>query len=145
MRASARHGAGAAPASGEDGRTFPLYVPPVPRTWWLQSAAYRRFAARELTAVFVAAFSLILLRFLYALSQGRAAYEGFLRWLEEPGVLILHAVLLVAVLYHTFTWFRLTAHVQEIQVRDKRIRPTAALFGAWLIVSDIVALLHIAL
>lgn len=125
------------------GSGYPRHVPPVPRTWWLHTAAYRRFMARELTSVFVAAFSVILLLFLYALSRGRGPYEAFLRWLDLPAILALHTIILLAVLYHTITWFRLTAHVQEIRIRDKVIRPTAAVFGTWFLATEIVAYFHI--
>lgn len=66
------------------GGRSPAYVRPMPRTWWLRTRPYRRFAARELTSVAVAAFSVILLSFLFALSRGRDAYEGFLGWLDSP-------------------------------------------------------------
>lgn len=122
---------------------YPTYVRPVSRTWWLAPGPYRRFAAREVTSVFVAAFSVILLLALFALSRGREAYEGFLDWLELPGVILLHAVILVAVLYHSVTWFALTAHVQELRVGGKTVRLTRAFFGAWILASEIVAYLHI--
>lgn len=131
--------------SSEQLPRYPTYTREVPRTWWLRSAPYRRFAAREATSVFVATFSVVLLLFLFALSRGRAAYEAFLRWLDLPAILALHVVILVAVLYHTITWFRLTAHVQEVRVRGKVIRLTAALFGVWIVASEIVAYLHIRL
>jgi fumarate reductase subunit C len=118
----------------------------MPRAWWLRTGPYRRFFARELTSVFVAAFSVILLLLLFALSRGRQAYEGFLRWLDLPGVVLLSAVILTAVLYHTATWLRLTAHVQVIRVRGKvvpRNAVTAGLVGAWIVVSGVVAYLHI--
>lgn len=122
---------------------YPSYVRPVPRTWWLSTGPYRRFAAREITSVFVAAFSVIMLLLLFALSRGREAYEGFLRWLDLPGIVAVNAVILVAALYHTVTWLQLTARVQEVRVDGKTVRLTAAFFGAWILVSELVAYLHI--
>ncbi len=125
-------------------RRYPVYVPKVPRTWWLRTAPYRRFAARELTAVFAAAFSVILLLFLFALSQGREAYEDFLRWLRLPAVVALSSIILVAMLYHAATWFRLTAHIQEVRL-GRNVVPRAVvvgvLCGVWIVVSVIVAYL----
>jgi fumarate reductase subunit C len=118
----------------------------MPRAWWLRTGPYRRFFARELTSVFVAAFSIILLLLLFALSRGPQAWESFLRWLDLPGVMLLSAVILAAVLYHTATWLRLTAHVQVVRVRGKvapRDTVTAGLVGAWIVVSGVVAYLHI--
>lgn len=127
----------------EERRRYPVYVRRVPRTWWLGTGPYRRFFARELTSVFVATFSIVLLLFLLALSRGREAYEAFLRWLDLPGIVVLHVVVLVAVLYHTATWLRLTAHVQILRVRGKVVPLTAALVGAWIVASEIVAYVHI--
>jgi fumarate reductase subunit C len=123
---------------------YPVYVPKVPRTWWLRTTSYRRFAAREFTAVFAAVFSVVLLLFLSALARGREAYEGFLRWLQLPGVVVLSSIVFVAMLYHAGTWFRLTAHIQEVRLGGNAV-PRGAVVGAlvvaWLVVSASVAYL----
>ena len=127
-------------------RGYPVYVPKVPRTWWLQTAPFRRFAAREFTAVFAAAFSVILLLLLFALSQGKEAYEGFLRWLRLPAVVSLSSIILLAMLYHAGTWFRLTAHIQVIRVGKNDVprgAVVAALLGIWIVVSAIVAYFYV--
>ena len=127
-------------------RRYPVYVPKVSRNWWLQSAPYRRFAAREFTAVFAAVFSVILLLFLSALSQGKDAYEGFLRWLRLPAVVAVSSIILLAMLYHAGTWFRLTAHIQVIRIgRNEMPRGAvvAALLGTWIVISAIVAYLYV--
>ena len=127
-------------------RRYPVYVPKVPRTWWLRTGPYRRFAAREFTAVFAAAFSVILLLFLSALSHGREAYEGFLRWLRLPAVVALSSIILLAMLYHGVTWFRLTAHIQVVRLgrhEVPRSAVVAALLGIWIVVSAIVAYLYV--
>lgn len=115
------------------------------RTWWLRTKAYRRFAAREATSLFAAAFSLILLLFLFALSRGPQAYDGFLRWLERPGTVILSAVIFVAILYHVGTWFRLTSHILVVRL-GRFVVPRNVLIGAlvslWLFVSGLVLYLY---
>lgn len=128
----------------ETPRRYPVYVPKVPRTWWLRTAPFRRFAARELTAVFAAAFSIVLLLFLSALSRGEESYEGFLRWLQLPGVVVLSSIIFVAMLYHAVTWFRLTAHIQEIRLGPNAVPRGAvvtALFAIWVVASAVVAYL----
>jgi fumarate reductase subunit C len=135
-----------APVKTEAPRRYPVYVPKVPRTWWLRTAPNRRFAAREFTAVFAAAFSVILLLFLFALSEGKEAYEGFLRWLRLPAVVALSSIILVAMLYHAGTWFRLTAHIQVIRIGRNEVSRgavVAALLGIWVVVSAIVAYLYV--
>lgn len=132
--------------SKREGGRYPAYVPEYPRSWWLQTGPYRRFAAREITSMFAAAFSGLLLLFLVALSRGREAYEGFLRWLKLPAVVAVFAVILVAVLYHMATWFRLTAHIQVVRLGRKvlpRSVVIAGLFGTWVSASVIVGYFHI--
>jgi fumarate reductase subunit C len=121
-----------------------VYVPKVPTTWWLRTAPFRRFAAREFTAVFAAAFSAILLLLLLALSRGQEAYEGFLRWLRLPAVTVVSSVIFVALLYHAVTWFRLTAHIQVVRFGSNVVPRRAvvgALLGTWVVVSSLVAYL----
>lgn len=130
----------------EERPRYAVYVRKVPRTWWLRSGPFLRFAAREFTAVFAAAFSVILLLFLSALADGRDAYAGFLRWLRLPGIVALSAVILAAVLYHALTWFRLTAHIQVIRLGGKLVPReivVAALIVVWMVVSVIVAYFHV--
>jgi fumarate reductase subunit C len=121
---------------------YPVHVRKIPRTWWLRSGPFRRFAARELTSGFAAAFSLFLMLFLFALSRGRSEYEGFLRWIELPAVVALSALILVALLYHTFTWFRLSTRILVIRL-GRTLVPPRVVFGllivAWLGASALVA------
>ncbi|MGH2739949.1 MAG: fumarate reductase subunit C [Actinomycetota bacterium] len=132
--------------SARSAQKYPVYVRKVPRTWWLRTGPYRRFAAREFTAVFAAAFSIIMLLFLYALSSGPDDFAGFLRWLAIPGVVVLSAVILLATVYHAVTWFRLTSQILVVRL-GRRIVPrravVVALLAAWVAVSGAVAYLHI--
>ena len=121
-----------------------MYVSKVPTTWWLRTAPFRRFAAREFTAVFAAAFSAMLLLLLLALSRGQEAYEGFLRWLRLPAVIVVSSVIFVALLYHAVTWFQLTAHIQVVRLGGNVVPRRAvvgALLGTWVVVSSLVVYL----
>lgn len=92
--------------------------------------------------MFSAAFSVLLLLFLLALSRGRGAYEGFLRWLDGPWAIAISAIILVGVLYHTATWFRLTTHIVVIRLGRVTVPPAAigaGLVAAWIIVSAALA------
>jgi fumarate reductase subunit C len=134
------------PVGSQDGPRYPAYVPKQDRTWWLKTGPYRRFAARELTSMFGAAFSVLLLLFLVALSRGPEEYQGFLDWLKTPAMRAVSVLILVAVLYHTATWFRLTSSIVVIRI-GRRVLPREALIAllvaAWLTVSAAVAYFHI--
>lgn len=133
------------PTRGEERPRYPLYVKRPSRVWWLRTAAYRRFAAREATSLFAAAFSIILLLFLFALSRGRHEYEGFLRWLRQPGTIVLSAVILAAILYHVGTWFRLTSHILVVRL-GRLVVPRKVVIGGlvalWLLVSGLVLIFY---
>ena len=96
--------------------------------------------------MFAAAFSGLMLLYLFALSRGREHYEGFLRWLKLPLVVAVFAVILVALLYHTATWFRLTTRILLIRLGRRTIPPAAigaGLVVAWLAASAVILYLHV--
>ncbi len=130
----------------EERQQTPVFVREVRRFWWLDTAPFRRFVIRELTSVFVAGYSVILLLFLLALSRGQAAYEGFLQWLDRTGIVVLHVVILAAVLYHTVTSIQLASQIQEVRLGGKTLPRTflaAGLTAGWVVASAVVAYLHI--
>ena len=95
---------------------------------------------------FAAIASGLLLAFLFALSSGPGSYQDFLRLLDTPGMVAFSAVVLVALLYHTATWFRLTTHIVVIRLGGRTVPRSAllaALVGAWIAVSAAVAYFHI--
>jgi fumarate reductase subunit C len=134
------------PTTTEGGPRYPVYVPQYPRTWWLRTGPFRRFAAREMTSMFAAIFSGLMLLFLFALSRGPDHYEGFLQWLKLPAVVALFSIILAALLYHTATWFRLSSHILVIRL-GRRVVPRSVVVGAliagWIGASAIVAYFHI--
>ena len=78
----------------------------------------------ESTALFVAAYAFILLVGLVRLGQGEAAWSGWLDALKSPLSLTCHVVFLVAILYHTYTWFKIMPiTMPPIIVGGKRVGP----------------------
>ena len=127
-------------------RSHPVYVAPTPRFWWIRTAPFRRFVVRELTSVFVGLFSVVLLLFLLALSRGEQAYQGFLDWLDRPGVVALHVITLAAVLYHTVTSIQLASQIQEVRLGGRTVPRQllmAAMTGGLIVASAVVAYLNI--
>jgi fumarate reductase subunit C len=97
------------------------YVRPEPVWWWLQSKAYVLFVLRELTSVFIAAYVVLVLRLLQQVAAGPAAYERYLRWLASPWLVSFQAVALIAAIYHSVTWLRLTPMTVVVRVRGRRV------------------------
>jgi len=123
-----------APGSGRPG----LYYPKMPSTWWLRHPAYFRFMMREVSSVFIAIFLVVLLVQFHQLSRGPDAYAAFLKMLRSPGWIAFHVVALAFALYHSVTWFNLTAVVQVVRVGERQVPPrlvAAATFGLWTVLS----------
>ncbi|MGH2399044.1 MAG: fumarate reductase subunit C [bacterium] len=114
------------------------YRRPVPLLWWLGTPAYVRFAIRELTCVFIAAYVILLLILIVRIAAGPAAYEAYLRWLQSPALVAFHVVALAAAVYHTLTWLRLAPLAVVVRVRGRRVPPSAIIGGnvaAWIAIS----------
>jgi fumarate reductase subunit C len=128
------------------GGPYPAYNRTYPRWWWLRRGPYLRFAAREITSMFAAGVSVLLLAFLFALGSGPGAYDGFLHLLNSPWMVAASVLILVALLYHVATWFRLTTYIVVVRV-GHAVLPRAALIGglvlAWVAASAVVAYFHI--
>ena len=74
--------------------------------WWTRNPYYLWYMLREVSCVFITVYALILLVGLFRLSQGKAPYERWLEGLASPFSLLFHALALVLVLYHSWTWFK---------------------------------------
>ena len=115
-----------------------LYYPKLPATWWLRRPNYIRFMLREVSSVFIAIFLVVFLVEIHQLSQGPEAYAAFLEKLRSPGWIAFHIVALAFALYHSFTWFNLTAVVQVVRLGDFQMPPrlvAAANFVVWGVLS----------
>jgi fumarate reductase subunit C len=75
--------------------------------WWRKNPVFKRYLAREATCLAVALYALILLAGLVQLARGAAPFEAWLAALRSPLSLLLHAVLLAAFAYHTYSWFEI--------------------------------------
>jgi fumarate reductase subunit C len=92
--------------------------------WWMRDAYFIRYMAREVTAVFVAAYAVVLLFGLVRLSQGEAAFNGWLRYLKTPWMLVFHLIVLATFVYHTWSWFKIMPKTMPIMfVGGKRVQP----------------------
>ncbi|MDG4552835.1 MAG: fumarate reductase subunit C [Candidatus Competibacter sp.] len=110
-------------------------------TWFLSQPRYKRYMAREVTCIFIFAYTFLLIWGLGALANGPEAFSGFLESLRSPlGVLFNLAVLIVTV-YHSISWFVVTPQAMPIQ-RGEEFVPgniiVNAHYGAWAVVSLII-------
>lgn len=80
------------------------YVRPM-QGWWRRDPFFVKYMIREVTAVAVLVYAIILMVGVVRLSQGEAAFNGWLAALRTPGSILLHLVLLVSMIVHAKSWF----------------------------------------
>jgi fumarate reductase subunit C len=110
--------------------------------WWLERWSYTKFVLRELTSVFVAGTSLLMLWQVRALAAGPDAWNRALDRLASPAAVAVVLLGLVALVYHSVTWFALAPRAMVVRVAERRL-PDALVSGlnyaAWAAVSAVVA------
>ena len=75
-------------------------------TWWRRNPFYAWYMLREMTSLVIVAYALFLLCGIYHLAHGAEAWARWRGTLSSPVSIALHAVLLVVMLYHAWTWFK---------------------------------------
>jgi fumarate reductase subunit C len=73
--------------------------------WYKRDPFFVRYMWREATALAVLAYAVVLMVGVLRLSQGEAAFNGWLAALRSPLSIAFHVVLLAAMLFHVYTWF----------------------------------------
>ena len=110
--------------------------------WWLQRWEYLRFVLREISSVFIAIFVIETLFQIYALSRGPESYSVFLSALKNPFIFALNIISFLFVVFHSITWFNLSARAMSIRVGGKKVPGfmiSGPNFVAWFVISAAIA------
>jgi fumarate reductase subunit C len=124
------------------------YRQPVSLFWWTRRRSYLLFVLRELSSVAVAWFVVHFLLLVTAVHRGPAAYREFLDWSATPLLLVVDLVALAFVVLHAVTWFNLAPKALVVRVQGQQVPPrmiAAGHFGAWFVVSAVVAFVLVVL
>jgi fumarate reductase subunit C len=117
----------------------PLLPQPWPGHWFLRTVGYTRFMLRELTSVVLAGYLVFLLVFLDRVGHGRESYAALIERLRSPVSVVLHAIVLLAALFHAVTWFNLTPRIMPARIGEDRLPDAVVSFGGgyipWILVS----------
>jgi len=109
------------------------YVRELSKTgWWLQQPRYIRYMMREISALFIGIYVLVLIVGLFQLSRGEAAYEAFLESATGPAGLAFAVIAMVFAIYHSYTWFQVTPQAMPLTFRGKRIPGAFIIAAHWL-------------
>ncbi len=105
------------------------YKRPMPG-WWRKNPYFVEYVVHEATACFVAAYALVFLAGLLCLVQGEEAWAAWLAVLRSPWSIVAHLVMLVAMGYHSYTWFKIMPKtLPPVVVRGQRLSPGAITGG----------------
>ena len=92
--------------------------------WWKRDPFFVRYIVMEATAILVAVYAVILLVGLLRLSQGEAAYGGWIEALRSGPSILLHVVILAVFLYHLWSWFKVMPKTMPMIFMDgKKVPP----------------------
>jgi fumarate reductase subunit C len=98
--------------------------------WYKRDPFFVRYMWREATALGVLFYAIVLMVGVQRLSQGEAAFNGWLDALRSPLSLVFHLVLLVAMVYHVYTWFEVMPKTMPIlYAGGKRVSDGAIMRG----------------
>ena len=82
------------------------YIRPIETFWWARPP-YLAYPLREATGVAVLGYALVLLAGVVSLAMNERAYDAWLDFLKTPWSLSLHVLLLIGMIVHAWTWFRI--------------------------------------
>lgn len=98
--------------------------------WWKRDPFFVRYMAREATAIFVVAYASILLVTVLRLSEGEASFGRWVDVLRSVPMVLLHVVLVIVFVYHTFSWFQIMPKTMAPVVVAGRKVPACAISAA---------------
>ena len=115
-----------------DGGVPRPFVRPM-RGWWRRDPFFVRYILRELTAVAVLAYAVVLAVGVLRLSQGEAAWNGWLAALRTPWSIVLHVLILAAMAVHAWSWFEIMPKtLPMIFIGGRRLAGATITRAGWL-------------
>ena len=98
------------------------------KAWFLKRWPYRIFVLRELSAVFLAAYMVLLLVLVMKVHDGDHSLKNFENTLKSPGLLALSSIALLFALLHSVTWFQAVPKALPLRRGENKI-PARLLIG----------------
>lgn len=73
--------------------------------WWRRNPYFFWYMVREVTAIGVAVYAVVLLAGVVCLARGEPAWNGWLAAMRSPVSIALHLLLLAGMVCHAWSWF----------------------------------------
>ena len=110
------------------------YIRELSRTgWWLRQPRYIRYMMREISALFIGTYVLLLIVGLFQISRGEAAYTAFLSAVEGTVGLIFAVTTMIFAIYHSYTWFQVTPKAMPLMFAGKRVAGPIIVAAHWIV------------
>ena len=106
--------------------------------WWLSRRAYFLVFLREITSIFIAAYTVLLIILIGKLGGDKTSYDAYFSFFISPGLLVFHVVAFMFAVIHSITFFNLIPKGIAIRIGDRRVHPdliSASHYGAWVVVT----------
>lgn len=114
--------------------------------WFFSQPRYMRYMAREVTCIFILAYTILLIFALKNLAAGETEFNAFVQALNSPLGILFNLAALVAAVYHSTSWFNVTPQAMPIQ-RGEEFVPgnviIGAHYGGWALISLVVLFLGV--
>ena len=111
-----------------------------PANWWTLNPFLFRYMVREWSSLLIVLYALTLLWGLYDLTQGEAAWGGWLAAMASPAAVLFNLLALLVVTYHSYTWFKVTPKTMpDLPIESRTI--TLAGWAAVVVVSALTLLI----
>ncbi len=106
--------------------------------WWASRWYHIKFISRELTSVFVACYVILFLFYVRSILQGPEEFEKISSFLKSPWMIAIHSVAMLALIFHSVTWFNLAPKAMVVKVGDNKLPGffiAAANYAGWIVIS----------
>ena len=107
------------------------YVTKQPNNWYLKTPYYKKYMLRELTCIPVMLAALNFFWCIAALASSPDAWATWINFQQNPIVVILNLIAVVAALFNTVEWFKAMPKAMPIQVGEKFVEDKKMIAGSW--------------
>jgi fumarate reductase subunit C len=104
-------------------------------TWFMKQPHYMVFMLRELSALFLAVYLVVLLLLVGRVHDSESAFDDFRDLLASPLMIVFHTIVLLFAILHSVTWFQAVPKAMRIRVGDELLSPMkmiAPVILAWI-------------
>lgn len=117
------------------------YIKEQPANWYQENRFFKLYMLRELTAIPVALEALNLFWGLASLAKDLPQWQEWLAAQTHPMMIVFHAIVIIASLYNSATWFAAMPKAVRIQQGEKFVPDNLLIGGSWVALVGVIVVL----